>query len=1198
TFNYNDDATDPTNVTVAHGRTVDKPADPQRDGYTFDDWYEIDSTTAFDFTTAITGNVVLMANWTGNPVTITAPYLTPNCGLEAYMYSDNDNVGTVYNTSSTLSINAYVGDTIYLNIGSGEDTSATLAEGTGYQFTSDSGSNGSMNYYITGFTDNVTLMLDVAVKYPPNSTQTLDEFVSGLTSGDQGISSLTVSVPSNITKPADSGIVTYETYEVHEVTFDPGYDGATATSVWVEDGKPVSRPTDPQRDGYTFDGWYLVAATETQFVFTSTVDEDITLKAHWTANPVTLTAPYLTSTCGMYADMYLNEDEDNSVTNEGGTLSIDAHVGDTVNLYIGRGDYDEASLAAGTGYQFRSESDSDGYDTWYYITGFTDDVTLMLDVFTQYPLDSEKTLDAFVSGYTGAQGLNSLTVSVPSNMTKPADSGIVKYKTYEVHEVTFDPGYDGASATSVWVEDGYAVDRPADPERDGYTFAGWYQTDSQSEFGFNYMTIESDITLTAHWTANSATITAPYMLASRSSMVAISLTDGTTTQSTMQTDISLATTVGTVLTLTVNNFDERIVSVEPAETGGITVTKTGTSSDGVTYTISGFTGNVVLAFDVTVKKPYENEQSLTEFANLFYDSSNTAGLNSLTCQYPENTEATQIPTGGFVSYEPYEVYFTVTFVDEGGNGSGEQQVRYNETVKAPDAPIRDGYAFVGWCDTSDLIDLYNFSRQVEGDITLYAKWGYTVTFIVPDGATPVDPIAASGWTISEPVAEPTMEGESFYGWYEDAEYENQFILGYTSSIDRDLTLYARFEPCMEMPFIALNSDLYGVDGPEYKSFYDSSTGTESYRAPISGGSISFSVYFNDGEATPYAEGIEFSKSVSSDGGSDIVYSANGLTSSFTLELDVKVKLFESSEEKLIEALGEINDDDYSSFIEGYPQDRGIHSLTLLYPSHLNIDELNNLNPYPDFVSFEPYEVYTVTLNTMGGEPMDPVFADPAESPATVWIADPEREGYTFAGWYVEGTNTAFDSETAVTGDVTLVAHWTLTGAYVPTSFSAGETGTAPYTVSLYGSDGATKTLTVAAENAASFFPAGSDDIDAVYTVTIGEDDLICSVTAIQMDALLGETATGSITTSNVDGETAITLSVSGTYEDPNLGAASTAVSLQQGYAVFTGGTSTVGGASARTWTITPYSNFLDAAYYFFTYDKDGNGTADWVFVRQ
>ena len=52
---------DGTNVVVEYGTAVEKPADPIKEGYTFLGWYNGD--VAFDFTTAITSNVVLNAKW-------------------------------------------------------------------------------------------------------------------------------------------------------------------------------------------------------------------------------------------------------------------------------------------------------------------------------------------------------------------------------------------------------------------------------------------------------------------------------------------------------------------------------------------------------------------------------------------------------------------------------------------------------------------------------------------------------------------------------------------------------------------------------------------------------------------------------------------------------------------------------------------------------------------------------------------------------------------------------------------------------------------------------------------------------------------------------------------------------------------------------------------------------------------------------
>ena len=60
------DAADGTTVSaveVEEGNTVARPADPVREGYTFDGWYIEGGTEAFDFTTAVTQNMTLTAKW-------------------------------------------------------------------------------------------------------------------------------------------------------------------------------------------------------------------------------------------------------------------------------------------------------------------------------------------------------------------------------------------------------------------------------------------------------------------------------------------------------------------------------------------------------------------------------------------------------------------------------------------------------------------------------------------------------------------------------------------------------------------------------------------------------------------------------------------------------------------------------------------------------------------------------------------------------------------------------------------------------------------------------------------------------------------------------------------------------------------------------------------------------------------------------
>ena len=65
------------------------------------------------------------------------------------------------------------------------------------------------------------------------------------------------------------------------VTFNYNYEGSSNTDVSVKKGETVSKPTDPLRTGFTFNGWYSDTALTTTYDFTSAVDSDLTLYASW-----------------------------------------------------------------------------------------------------------------------------------------------------------------------------------------------------------------------------------------------------------------------------------------------------------------------------------------------------------------------------------------------------------------------------------------------------------------------------------------------------------------------------------------------------------------------------------------------------------------------------------------------------------------------------------------------------------------------------------------------------------------------------------------------------------------------------------------------------------------------------------------------------------------------------------------------------
>ncbi len=66
---------------------------------------------------------------------------------------------------------------------------------------------------------------------------------------------------------------------IYKVTFDSN-DGTEVSTISVKENEKIKLPKDPEREGYTFVGWYY---NEELFDFNTIIKEDITLKAQWIA---------------------------------------------------------------------------------------------------------------------------------------------------------------------------------------------------------------------------------------------------------------------------------------------------------------------------------------------------------------------------------------------------------------------------------------------------------------------------------------------------------------------------------------------------------------------------------------------------------------------------------------------------------------------------------------------------------------------------------------------------------------------------------------------------------------------------------------------------------------------------------------------------------------------------------------------------
>ena len=69
-------------------------------------------------------------------------------------------------------------------------------------------------------------------------------------------------------------------YCAHTVSFDCGDQAKGSTQVVQYEGT-VSRPADPEAQGYRFEGWYTQKNSDKTFDFNQKITEDVTVYAHW-----------------------------------------------------------------------------------------------------------------------------------------------------------------------------------------------------------------------------------------------------------------------------------------------------------------------------------------------------------------------------------------------------------------------------------------------------------------------------------------------------------------------------------------------------------------------------------------------------------------------------------------------------------------------------------------------------------------------------------------------------------------------------------------------------------------------------------------------------------------------------------------------------------------------------------------------------
>ena len=461
-------------------------------------------------------------------------------------------------------------------------------------------------------------------------------------------------------------------------------DGVTP-SVTQKYGTALSALPTPTKEGCRFDGWYTDEACTTAFTAAAMPGENTTLYAKWSAKPYTIT----------FKD------------------------GETVLATIGK-DYGTEITAPENptkeGYTFA------GWDTEIPATMPAENMTIQakwtVNKYTITFKDGETVLKSSTQDYgTAITAPTDLTrvgytfagwdQTVPGTM--PAEDMVLTARwTVNRYTITFKDGDEVISA--VTRDYAAAVKAPADPTKEGYTFAGWDQTIPAT------MPAEN-MTIQARWTVNRYTITF--------------VTNGGTTAAPMKQDYGTALTLPTPTKdgygfggwYTDQNCTKRFTAnTMPAENttlyakwniGEYTLTFD-TDGGSVIAPISQKYGTAVTAPENPIKEGYT-------FAGWDTEIPATMPAENMTIQARWTVNQ-----------------YTITFDTDGGNAIASITQDYGTAIAKPADPIKAGYTFIGWDETIP-------DTMPARDMTVTAQWTvdtnvkYTVEFyqqdVVGDGYT-------------------------------------------------------------------------------------------------------------------------------------------------------------------------------------------------------------------------------------------------------------------------------------------------------------------------------------------------------------------------------------------------------------------------------------------------------------------------------
>ena len=353
----------------------------------------------------------------------------------------------------------------------------------------------------------------------------------------------------------------------------------------------------------------------------------------------------------------------------------------------------------------------------------------------------------------------------------------------------------GSHINSQKIEYSKTAKTPEEPTKNKYSFAGWY-SDAQltTEFDFN-TPITEDTTLYAKWVQTVATVTFNSKNGSR--------------VASQEVTIGEKATVPTAPTRNGYIFKEwctdyaatQSYDFETPVTGDMTLYAAWTTVAVVTFNANGGSAVESQTVQINGKAVYPITPTRENYIFSCWCSD-----SSLTTVFDFNTAI----TADITLYAKWvQISNTVTFRSNGGSSVSSQDVMIGSYATEPEAPTKEGFDFVYWCDDVECTNEFHFNTTpVTGALTLYAKWSakeITVTFDSNGGSSVESQVIGYGDRAVFPEI-PVKENAVFVMWEKAEEVDsgekdenNQPIMttvysefDFADELTEDITLYAKW----------------------------------------------------------------------------------------------------------------------------------------------------------------------------------------------------------------------------------------------------------------------------------------------------------------------------------------------------------------------------------------------------------------------